>query len=178
VTAREKGFTLVELMVAVALTGMIITALTGALIVGWRTTDDTTTRLADTRDRHLVPSLFTRDVQSAQLVETTGTACTGGDTLIARITMAQPQDAAVPPATRTVTYVLTSTKELVRRYCADGTTVLNSVAVAHDVVGTPTVACRVVAGGSTQTCADTSMVVDLTVSNSSGSFTATGRRRS
>jgi prepilin-type N-terminal cleavage/methylation domain-containing protein len=177
---RDDGFTLVELLVAVAITAMIIPVLTGALVVGWRTTDATIARIADTRDRQLVPSLFTRDVMSSQTFATTGTACTqAGDTLIVRLTMAQPADATTPPVARTVAWVLTSGLTLDRRWCPTGTSVVSSVSAAHGIVGTPTATCRVVAGGTSQACSTASTdVVDLSVVDAGGTFTATGQRRS
>jgi prepilin-type N-terminal cleavage/methylation domain-containing protein len=177
---RDDGFTLVELLVAMTLTAMIVPVLTGALVIGWRTTDATIARIGDTRDRQLVPSLFTRDIMSSQTFATTGTACTqGGDTLVVRLTMAEPQDATTPPAARTVAWVLTSGLTLDRRWCPAGSTVASSVTAAHGIVGTPTVTCRVVAGGTSQACSTASSdVVDLSVVDASGTFTATGQRRS
>jgi prepilin-type N-terminal cleavage/methylation domain-containing protein len=175
----DDGFTLVELLVAVAITAMIVPVLTGALVVGWRTTDATIARIADTSDRQLAPSLFTRDIMSTQSFATTGTACTqAGDTLIVRLTMAQPQDATTPPVARTVAWVLSSGLTLDRRWCPAGTTVVSSVTVAQGIIGTPTATCRLVAGGTSQACSTASTdVVDLSVVDAGGTFTATGQRR-
>ncbi len=178
-TRHDDGLSLAELMMAAAITAVIVPVVTGALVVGWRTSDDTIARLADTRDRQLVPSMFTRDVQSTQVVATTGAGCLqAGDTLVVRFTMAEPQDSTTPAATRTAAWVLTAGQLLERRWCLTGSTVASSVTLAHGVMGTPSVTCRLTAGGSAQACGAGTKVVDLSVTDASGAFTATGRRRS
>ena len=171
----DDGLTLVELLVAAAITALIAPVLTGALVIGWRTTDATVSSLSDSRNRQLVPSLFTRDVQGAQTIETSGAGCLQGtDTLVVRFRRTETP-ATGPAVTPVVTWVRTSTNLLERRSCDTGTTITSSVSAAHDVVGTPSVACKNSSGG-TVSCAS-AVVVDLTVTDASGSFTATGRRR-
>jgi hypothetical protein len=172
----ESGVTLVELLMAVAITALIAPVLTGALVVGWRTTDQTVGSLSDTRNRQLVASLFTRDVQGASTVETSGGACTkAGDTLLVRFGWSET------PATgagvdRVVSWVGTSGGLVERRTCDAGGPVSSSVSPAHDVVGTPTVVCKD-AAGSVAACSGAA-VVELRVTDASGPFTAVGRRRS
>ena len=175
----EAGMTLVELLVVVAISGLIMPVLAGAFLVGWRTTDATVTSLSDSRNRQVAPSLFTRDVQQANTVDTSSadpTCTTAGDTLLVRMRWTET-DATGSATNRAVAWVLTTgTERLVeRRYCADGTTLTGSVTGTHGAVGTPTVTCKS-ATGSTVACGS-AVSVDLSVTDSSGAFTATGRRR-
>lgn len=176
-TRRDRGVTLVELLVVIAIMGIVMPPLVGALVVGWRTTDATVATLADNRNRALTPSLFTRDVQGAKLVEDTGTGCTGaGDTLVVRFRWTET-DTAGTALSRAAAWVQVGGADptLQRRYCADGSTVQSSVAVAHGVVGTAAVTCRDSAGSAVG--CGSAVRVDLAVTDASGNYTATGRRR-
>lgn len=176
---HEAGVTLVELLVAAAITALIVPVITGALVVGWRTTDDTVGRLSANQDRLLVPSLFTRDVQAAETVETGGAGClVPGDTLVVRFTWTET-DPAGTSSVRTAAWVRTggATPLLERRYCASGAALTSSVTASRDAAST-VVVCRSSAGGPPGGCAGSPMVVELTVTDSSGAaYTATGRRR-
>ena len=175
----EAGMTLVELLVVVAISGLIMPELAGAFVVGWRTTDATVTSLSDSRNRQIAPSLFTRDVQNANGVDTTAgdTTCTAaGDTLLVRMRWTET---SVTGATvvKAASWVLTTGADRLveRRFCADGSTLTASATAAHGVVGTPAVSCRS-ASGTTVACGS-AVTVDLVVTDASGSVTATGRRR-
>jgi type II secretory pathway component PulJ len=171
----DDGLTLVELLVAAAITALIAPVLTSALVVGWKTTDATVSSLSDSRNRQLAPSLFTRDVQSAMSIATTGAGCLQpADTLLVRFGRTETS-ATGSTTSPVVTWVLTATGVLERRSCDSGAAITSSVTGAHDVVGTPTVACKNAAGASVA-CASAA-VVDLSVTDPSGVFTATGRRR-
>src|SRR5689334_8018942 len=69
----ERGFTLVEIVVAVVITGILLGALGSATIVGLRTIDNTNKRIAGSNDTQLVAGYFTSDVASSERVSTTGT---------------------------------------------------------------------------------------------------------
>lgn len=178
----DAGLTLVELLAAVAITGVVIPAVTSALIVGWRTTDDTIARLSDNRNRAITPSLWTRDAQSATTVDNNAavlTCLSAGDTLLARFTWTEtPLTGAT--VTRVAAWVWTgsTTKLVERRYCAAGGGITSSVATAHDVAAAPVATCRTGAGAAVASCGSTTVVVDLSVTDPSGPFLATGRRRS
>lgn len=74
----EAGFTLVELIVAVAILGVITVALTGAVIVGLRTTDATAASSSRSIAVETLASFFTADAQSADEVSTTDPDCASG----------------------------------------------------------------------------------------------------
>lgn len=176
---RDSGVTLVELLVVVALMGILVPPLVGALAVGWQTTDDTVGRLSDNRNRALSASLFTNDVQTAEAVDTASgdtTCLVAGDTLVVRFRWTETP-ASGPATNRVSSWVVVGGPDptVQRRFCATGTTVTSTVVVAHGVAGTPTVTCRD-AGGSAVACA-AAVIVDLGLADSSGSFAATGRRR-
>lgn len=178
--SAEDGLTLVELLVATAITALIAPVLTSALVIGWRTTSDTVDRLGANSNRLLVASLFTRDVQGAETIQTSFAACTlAGDTPVVRFTWTET-DATGSATTRAAAWVQTSAtpKYLERRYCAGGTTVTSSVTASHDANAAAAV-CRDVAGGAPVACSLTPAVVDLTVTDSSGAppYTTTGHRR-
>lgn len=61
----EDGFTLIELLVTTIIVGIVMGALSSAIVVGLRTTDETTERLADSHDLQLLSVYWPADVQSA-----------------------------------------------------------------------------------------------------------------
>ena len=80
----ESGFTLVELLMAIVISGFIIAPLTGGLIVGLRTTDETASRLTGSNDAQILSVWLPPDIQSVgNLVgdvvysPTVNTECTG-----------------------------------------------------------------------------------------------------
>jgi prepilin-type N-terminal cleavage/methylation domain-containing protein len=179
VRRTDSGLTLVELLVVVAISGLIIPVLTGALVLGWRTTDATAASISDSRNRQLAPSLFTRDAQNAQTIDTTAgdtTCVSAGDTLLVRLRWTET-DASGVSVNRAVAWVLPTGPEalLERRYCAAATTLTSSVTATHGVVGTPSVTCRS-ATGTTVACG-VAVTVALAITDASGTFTAIGRRR-
>lgn len=75
----EEGFTLVELIVGTLITGLIVAAIGSALIVTFRTTNATTSRMSENHDVQITSSYLANDVQSASSVSvgaTTGN-CSG-----------------------------------------------------------------------------------------------------
>ena len=177
----DGGATLVELLVAVALTGLIAPALTTALVIGWQTTGDTVDRLSDSRNRKILPSLFTRDVQNARTVDTTSSDSTcvqPTDTLLVRMRWTE-----TPSTGSAVTYVAAWVKtsgtanRIERRFCdsTSGSAPVSNATGAHGVLGVPSVTCRA-ADGSVGGCS-TAVTVTLSVTDASGAFSATGRRR-
>jgi hypothetical protein len=181
--AREDvGLTLVELLVVTAISGLVIPVLTGALVFGWRTTDATVTHIAESRNRQIAPSLFTRDAQNETATDTDGsdgTCLVAGDTLVVRFRWTETP-ASGAATTNVAAWVLTTSgsRLLERRLCRQSggpMASVSNVTAAHDVIGTPSVVCRAATGAATACSA--ARVVDLAVTDASGSFTATGRRR-
>ena len=87
----EAGFTLPELLVTVSIMSIIGAALTGAVFLGFRTTDATGARVARSSAVQALTAYFTEDVQRAESVGTTLTAEPSG-----------PNECATAPAGRLV----------------------------------------------------------------------------
>ena len=66
---REDGFTLVELLIGIAIAGMLIAVIGSAMVVGLKTTDATTQRLSESHDAQVTSAYLANDVQSAVAVE-------------------------------------------------------------------------------------------------------------
>ncbi|MDQ6524551.1 prepilin-type N-terminal cleavage/methylation domain-containing protein [Nocardioides sp. LHD-245] len=60
----DAGFTLMEVMVTVAIMGVIVTGLTGVVISYLRTTTDTRSRMTESLDLQFVTAYWQRDVSS------------------------------------------------------------------------------------------------------------------
>jgi len=61
----NAGFTLVEVLVTLVITGFIVLAMTGAIIIGFRSTSSSEKRLAQNRDIELVQAVLPRDIMTA-----------------------------------------------------------------------------------------------------------------
>ena len=69
---EERGFTLVEILISMAILGILITAVGGALIVSLRTTEATKARLSQSHDVQIASAYVANDVQSASSVDVPG----------------------------------------------------------------------------------------------------------
>src|SRR2546428_7433975 len=77
----EQAFTLIELIIAIAITGVIVSAIAGALIVSFETTNVTQQRLAESHDVQITSAYLANDVQSARTVTpSSGGTCSGATT--------------------------------------------------------------------------------------------------
>lgn len=182
----DVGVTLVELLVASSIAALVMPVLGAAMVIGWRTTDDTVASISDTRDRQIVTSLLVGDVQGATTVDVNGAdGCPlGGGTLVVRLSRQETSPAGAVTKRAAVWVTRTTVdgeRQLERRECDDSSgsmLVVGQVTTAHGVVGSPTVGCKDTTGLGV-TCASTSSVatVDLGVTDAAGPFTVTGRRR-
>jgi len=85
----ERGFTLVELLVAMAITVVIIGPITGAIIIGLRTTSTSSLRLSQTRDIELLQGSLPADVFTATSVQANVPGCGGTQSLL-KLTWSTP----------------------------------------------------------------------------------------
>jgi prepilin-type N-terminal cleavage/methylation domain-containing protein len=109
----EDGVTLIELLVAMSIIGVLTVAVTGALFVGIRTTRDTRTSLDQSNAEQIISTYVTKDVQGADAVRAGVTSACGG------------QPAALETTTRTDP--LASSSDVVVAYRVTGTTLLRQV---------------------------------------------------
>lgn len=72
---EEKGFTLLEVLVAVSLLGLVFGVVSAAFVVSLEVSDDSTERLTESQGGAFTSAWFTRDMQSAQTVDLAGAAC-------------------------------------------------------------------------------------------------------
>lgn len=106
----EAGFTLVELLIALTISILIIGPISGAVIIGLRTTDSSSLRLSQTRDIEYVQGQLPRDVQSATDVQANVTAaatsaCSNTASLLKMTwSTATLNTAAVPPTASAQNY--------------------------------------------------------------------------
>lgn len=185
---RDGGFTLVELIVVIAIIGVLAMALGELIVSGLRTTSATATAFAGSHDAQIVSELWTQDVQSAAVVDSSAsdTRCLlSGDTLVTRFTGATT-DASLTVTTLVRAYVrvVSGTEtQLVRRSCsAVGAAALAStgdVVVVHGLGNpaltpapvTPVVSCL-------PTCVAPRTVTIAVTEQSGYRFSMTARRRS
>jgi prepilin-type N-terminal cleavage/methylation domain-containing protein len=82
----EHGYTLVELLIAIVISGLLSTVLGGAILIGLKSTSSSSTQLAQSKDIQLLQGALPRDIFTATGVQTnvaagTGT-CSGQSTLL------------------------------------------------------------------------------------------------
>jgi prepilin-type N-terminal cleavage/methylation domain-containing protein len=178
----DEGFTLVELMVAVAILGIVMGAITAATIVGLRTTDETSTRLSESHNAQMASTFFAHDVASASDVSLTDTACSGGATVVVRFAWSEYTTAAGTSVPKVASYVVehdAAEKRLVRRLCAGaGVTLVGSVAVVHFPlsVANPVIACDLATPGTCPSATPTTVTLSMSEA-STYRYAVSGTRR-
>lgn len=196
--AGDDGFTLVELLISVAILGTVLSAVSGVTLVAIKTVAGADTRLTESNDLMRATTYFSGDVQSAKTV-TIGTIpkCGTDSRAVVEFIGQDFADDTTPPVTPPVTPAVTTTVvayvqrtvpdpagtrlELHRLTCAAPTATpvypltppVTDVPVVRRLSATaPTATCL-------PTCSSTFTQVNLVVREASGSFvyTLTGRRR-
>lgn len=161
----EGGFTLVEVLVVVAILGVVAAALTESIIIGLKTTTSTVAQVSGSFDRQRVATAFVPDVQSAQSVTKAAAdpyTCAGAGTHL--VTLART-DRGVKKVASYFVETPTEGSMLKRRYCEAGAPVIEQV-VADNLSPSgapPTVVCD-----DGPDCAAPTRTVTLTVSDARG----------
>jgi prepilin-type N-terminal cleavage/methylation domain-containing protein len=132
---NESGFTLIELIIAVVILGIIIVPLTGAIIDGLNTTTEAQSRLSETRSPMFSSVFFADDAQSVDpggiQVGGSSPACpSGGGQNVVSFTWVE-QNAGQSPAQYRSSYIIQTVgpkKTLVRTFCKGGST--DSITIA------------------------------------------------
>lgn len=169
--ADERGFTLVEVLIAVAVLGVVIAAIGAGYSVALRTMDGTANRLAGSMDAQLLGVHLPDDVASATRIDVSDIACTG---VVAPIL--QLRDGAKV----NVVYGVRAAgagHQLERHDCAGGA-VRSTTVIARNLAGADAaVATRVPASGGATGA--TLTITEATVASEIAPFvfTVTGTRR-
>lgn len=186
--AADDGFTLIELVVTVAIVGIIVVSLTGVVTSYLKTTVSTAARLTESHDVQFAAAYWQHDVAGigvrSSVYDSSDTvhsfalrqsvdvapACSlpSGAGYATSVTLAWSSytslDSSTPPTTITVSYVAEPTGvgasyRLVRVRCT-GSTVDSTITVADHLTGQPTVACT---GGGVAGCSDGSGAVPTAI---------------
>jgi prepilin-type N-terminal cleavage/methylation domain-containing protein len=184
--SRDAGFTLIELIVSIAILGVVMVAVTGVMFNALTVNKETTQRFDATRSEQFAASYFADDVQGAKAsggIVTSGTAQCGTSPLLIEFRGDTYDPAAVMTGRKTVvTYVIESTtidgvaaRRMRRLSCeaaaAAGTplTPTSDIAVSAALADV-TPAAPVLSGSPTQ--------VSITLTRLDGTqFTLVGKRR-
>ncbi len=129
---REEGFTLIELIISITILGILMAAVSAAMMVGLSTNATTGTRLDESRDEQFIAAYFSADAQGAKTIKAgVGVVATckfpgGGGTLVVEFVGEDfSDDAALTLTPRTVSYLRRpspdgGTEELHRLVCVGG----------------------------------------------------------
>lgn len=126
--SRERGFTLVEVVIVVALLGVVSVAIGGALWFGIRASQDNSTILDQSMASQAVTRFLDGDIYAAEGVSTTATCGTADLKLVSRSNAADTGVADVVTAWQWTP----SSTTLERRVCKNGV-VQSTLTVARNI---------------------------------------------
>jgi prepilin-type N-terminal cleavage/methylation domain-containing protein len=176
----EGGFSLVELLVVLAVLPIIVTALSLAIIAMLNLQGSTTHSVADSADAQTVSAYYEQDVQSAAKITTlaSATPCGPGTQLLGLEWNLNAQTGQYQSVVSYVEVGSSPNLSLVRQYCASGpsATATSSTYVSHDlpvglIVPVITPAAKSTAAGSGWTSTVGVTGVSFSVDEPGSSFT-------
>lgn len=178
----EGGFTLVELMMSIAIMGIIIVPIAASLFLGLRTNDETANRLAGSNDAQLLSTWLPPDLQSAGnqsgdvvATPTVNTDCSGVNNVL-RLRWRATEVAGGSSTTYVAAYAIaqasTADYRLVRYYCV-GTAAAEPHVVARNLAGSSAVAISISGTKVTMTVTEK----NTPTNPSSYTFSVSGHRR-
>jgi len=163
----ESGFTLVECLMVVSITGAIVASLSMGFLTSGKVARESETRLDESGDTRLVTAYFVPDVESASYFSTSAPSspntCDPGNN---RAVFEWTEAPAVGLAVRKAAYYhMVGTTELRRRYCENSVRVGKDVPIATHLSPDirPTASCPLDA-----VCTTKPSAVELTVVEASG----------
>lgn len=145
---REDGMTVIELLIAIMILGIIMAPLATAFVIGLQTTRGSELDAGDSADAQLIAGFWDIDIASAETVSTTGATCGTGAAVVQLLL----RDAGVvryvayrglPDAARKAELQLpTDVYTLERVVCSDTSgTVVERQVLARTLRAVPTVTC-------------------------------------
>lgn len=144
---RDAGMTVVELLIAIMILGIIMAPLATAFIIGLDTTRGSELDAGDSADAQLLAGFFDIDVSSAQTVTTSAFTC-GSTTRVLQLTLRDSgveryvSYQAAQDTARAADLRLTPVYSLERVVCSDTAgTVTGRQVVARTLRAVPTVTC-------------------------------------
>jgi prepilin-type N-terminal cleavage/methylation domain-containing protein len=181
----DDGVTLIELLVCLAIMGVVASALAVSFLASTRSINDSGTRMADTHDSEMASSLFSSDTQSSSWVWTATPpfpfqSCGSSNSLV---TFAWIGSNSGAPQTNVAAYQAIDQggeHQLVRQLCtgsgfSTGNTPTSSVIIAHNLYGTPTVSCLGPGNAALSSCDGQNVTVArLTATAQSSATDSTG----
>lgn len=188
---RQSGFTLVELLVSIAVLGIVMSAIATALLVAMKSTAATATTLGESGDLQVAEAYFANDVGGANSMANTGPPHCGAGTLVIELSGPDFDPATLTPQSRVISYVATTTAtpggssvtELHRLACVGAGSAAAPLIPSEDVkiadelseAAPPVAVCTDAAG--TLGCSDVSTAATLTMTSDSGEqFAISGTR--
>jgi prepilin-type N-terminal cleavage/methylation domain-containing protein len=135
----ESGVSLIELIIAMALSSMLLVPLGAGFYFGLRSSADTQSRLTQSNRATLLSSYFSADVQGANAAATgtaEATSVCGTAVVTADLLLSRPDGSSVSYSRG----IGAAATDWMRRTCAGGA-VTSSVRVIRNLAGAPTIAC-------------------------------------
>jgi prepilin-type N-terminal cleavage/methylation domain-containing protein len=152
----EHGFTLVELLVAVTVLGIIAVPLSMSFITGARSLGRTDERFNDSRSALVGASYFASDVAGANSVVPGDTSACGGGTALVSFDSADATDGAAPASSLETSYFydtsIATNYRLLRKACDTGVLLTQSTA-AISLGSQPVLTCYDASNAVNASCA-------------------------
>jgi prepilin-type N-terminal cleavage/methylation domain-containing protein len=142
---EESGFTLVELLMAIAILAIIAMPLSMGFITGLRFIGRSDEKLNDSRSSLISAGYFAGDVASSNTILKNDAAACGTGTALVSFIWSDATAGVSAPVNNKVSYMydvsVATNKQLVRRYCANGSVTPTKSVAALSLSVTPVVTC-------------------------------------
>jgi prepilin-type N-terminal cleavage/methylation domain-containing protein len=153
----EDGFTLVELLISIAILAIIAVPLSMGFITGLRFIGRSDEKFNDSRSSLISAGYFAGDVANANtIVPNDATACGGGTALVS-LDWSDASGGVGGAVNNEVSYVYDTSdatnKQLLRKYCANGSSTATQSVAAVSLGSSPVVTCYDAGNVVNATCA-------------------------